>query len=142
MHKKLKPDEIEIERYDEEEIAKVAYEILRTYLKLLGEPAGRTWEKATIGIKLIVICRVQEAMAQGPKYAPNLKKIHDVYWKEKKLEGWKYGDVVNKKEKRHPAAAPWSELTLIQKLKYDLFYTILTRLTQCVTKKKKIGKNT
>lgn len=104
------------------EIAEVAHEVNRAYCRALGDYSQPSWadapqwqrDSAIEGVHFHL--RYQKA---GPEAS------HESWWKQKQLDGWKYGPVKDPDKKEHPCCVPFEELSREQQAKDYIFRAIV-----------------
>ena len=57
---------------------------------------------------------------------------HNAWMEEKKSKGWKYGPVKDAKEKTHPKLISYDKLSKIEKLKDEIFHTVVNELKDII----------
>ncbi|ADM79864.1 hypothetical protein phiAS5_ORF0021 [Aeromonas phage phiAS5] len=108
-----------------EQIARVCHEMNRIYCLLLGDNSIKHWEDAEEAQRNSSIIGVKEIMA-NPDRTP--AESHEC-WKRVQIEnGWKYGEVKDFKLKTHPCLVDYEDLPFEQKIKDEMFVSIVNTL--------------
>jgi hypothetical protein len=107
------------------QIAKVCYEVNKTYCESIGDMSQVSWEEAPQWQKDSVINGVKFHLEN-----PNSKPCdsHNNWMAEKLKDGWKFGKVKNPDTKEHPCMVAYEELPKEQQTKDALFITIIRAL--------------
>ena len=101
-----------------ENIAKAAHELNKAYCESIGDNSQPNWEDAPEWQKSSAINGVQFHL-DNPDATPSASHIS--WLKQKKEEGWKYGEVKNAETKEHPCFVPYEQLPNEQKAKDYIF---------------------
>ena len=108
-----------------EEIAKVAHQANKAYCESIGDTSQLNWEDAPQWQKDSAIDGVK-ARAKHSMIAP--AQMHNL-WMQKKLEdGWTYGEIKDPEKKIHPCLKPYKELPTQQRVKDELFLSVVATL--------------
>jgi len=118
------------------QIAAVCHEANRAYCAMLGDTSQVLWNHAPewqrqtcVDGVTFYIDGLRSGIMRGPW------ELHENWCNHKIREGWKYGPVKNAETKEHPCLVPWNELPLEQRLKDQLFASIVSVLGPLVPKK-------
>lgn len=103
-------------------IARMTHEINRIYCESIGDYTQPIWENAKAWQIESSINGVKYVM-KYPDCTPDFSHIE--WLKEKKLTGWKWGEVKNVDKKEHPCIVPYEELPKEQKIKDHLFIGVV-----------------
>lgn len=103
-------------------IAIICHGINAAYCKSLGDDSQLMWEDAPQWQKDSAIAGVEMHLA-NPNATP--EDSHKSWFKQKELEGWKYGAVKDAELKEHPCFLPYEELPQEQKAKDYLFRAVV-----------------
>ncbi len=104
------------------EIAKLAHEANRALFRAFGDDSQPPWSDAPGWQKKSALNGVV-FVRKNPNAPPSWS--HENWLKEKKADGWTYGDVKDPDNKRHPCMVPFAELPPHQKAKDFLFLGIV-----------------
>lgn len=110
-----------------QDIAKTAHEINKAYCESIGDFSQPTWEDAPEWQKSSAINGVQFHI-DNPEATPSAS--HESWLKQKREEGWKYGEVKNADKKEHPCFVPYEQLPMEQRSKDYLFRQTIHSLKQ------------
>jgi hypothetical protein len=113
-----------------ENIAKVAHELNKAYCESIGDNSQPSWEDAPEWQKSSAINGVQFHL-DNPDATPSASHIS--WLKQKKEEGWKYGEVKNAETKEHPCFVPYEQLPNEQKAKDYIFRQTIHSLKPYLT---------
>lgn len=104
------------------ELARLAHEVNRAYCAALGDTSQASWDDAPQWQKDSAIKGVEFHLAD-----PNSKPedSHNSWLEQKRLDGWKYGEVKDAEKKEHPCFVPYEELPASQKAKDYLFIAVV-----------------
>lgn len=104
------------------DVAKICYEANRAYCQSHGDNTFVPWDKAPEWQKGTVIKGIQFRLAN-----PGCGAIeqHNSWMQEKIEEGWIYGEEKDSEKKTHPCLVPYEQLSDVQKIKDDLFMSIV-----------------
>jgi hypothetical protein len=108
-----------------EQIARVAHEVNRSYCEALGDTSQPKWEDAPEWQRSSAINGVKfhrENPEAGPEHS------HESWLKEKEANGWSWGSEKNEDRKEHPCFVPYGELPVEQKAKDYIFRGIVHAL--------------
>jgi len=108
-------------------IAKVAHEANRAYCETLGDFSQPKWEDAPAWQVDSAINGVKFHL-DNPDAGDSAS--HDNWLKQKKEEGWIYGETKDPEEKTHPCMVPFDELPTAQQKKDALFRAIIHALKE------------
>ena len=113
-----------------ENIAKAAHELNKAYCESIGDNSQPSWEDAPEWQKSSAINGVQFHL-ENPDATPSASHIS--WLKQKKEEGWKYGEVKNAETKEHPCFVPYEQLPNEQKAKDYIFRQTIHSLKPYLT---------
>lgn len=105
-----------------ETAAKAAHEVNRAYCASFGDTSQVPWSDAPQWQKDSAISGVK-AIAADPTLTP--AQQHMLWWEQKKNDGWVFGKVKDAEKKTHPCMVPYNELPLDQRMKDNLFGTVV-----------------
>ncbi|ADQ52942.1 hypothetical protein CL89_gp255 [Aeromonas phage PX29] len=108
-----------------EQIAKVCHETCRCYNLLLGDDSLRSWSESEDWQKESCIIGVKSIL-QNPDMTP--EESHNGWLAVKRADGWKYGEIKDSVLKTHPCVVEYDELPMEQRIKDELFVSIVTSL--------------
>lgn len=108
-----------------QDIAKVAHEINKAYCESIGDNSQPSWENAPEWQQSSAINGVKFHL-ENSSAPPSAS--HESWLKQKREEGWKYGEVKNPDLKEHPCFVEYEELPTSQKSKDFLFKQIVHSL--------------
>jgi len=106
-------------------IAKIAHEVNRAYCQAIGDFSLSSWDEAPRWQQDTVQQGVQFHMVY-PDAGPEAS--HENWLKQKKAEGWKYGEVKDPYKKEHPCMVPYKSLPREHKAKDYIFHAIVHAL--------------
>jgi hypothetical protein len=112
-----------------EDIASLCYEANADLRYLLGEDPGVSWPDLSQEEKDSYIVGVCFRLANPDS---SIAKQHESWMAQKKMEGWKYGEVKDPIAKTHPQLVDYGELPSQQYAKDFLFKAIVNGLSQFV----------
>ena len=108
-----------------EDIARVCHEANRALQTILREETNPPWEKCDIELQNSAVDGVFNVLdGAGPEQS------HGNWLKFKAEHGWTYGPVKDFNKKEHPCFVPYAELPPEQKVKDELFVSIVNALSQ------------
>lgn len=111
---------------DKIQIAKIAYEVNRTYCSAIGDFISKPWGTVKPDIKATCINRVESCRA-NKDITPEESHIN---WMGHKLQnGWVYGESKDEEKKIHPNLVPYRDLPVQQKAKYSIFKGLVNQLS-------------
>lgn len=121
---------IEIDDKKIEKIAKICHNVnYACNLVFDNDSTLYEWDKAPKNQKESCINGVISHL-KNPKLTP--KKSHEVWMKNKKDQGWKFGPEKDGVKKTHPRMVPYEKLSKIEKLKDVLFSTLIDNLKDVI----------
>ena len=109
-----------------EQIARVCHEANRGYCEAIGDSTQKSWTEAEQWQRDSAMRGVQ--FAQENPNAPASAQ-HEAWLADKIKDGWKYGAVKDPAKKEHPCCVPYDELPKEQRVKDQLFKSIVVALT-------------
>ena len=104
----------------EETCARAAHEVNRAYCAALGDASQLPWEEAPDWQKSSARNGVRGALSGDTPEAS-----HNSWVAEKVATGWKHGPVKDPEKKEHPCMVPFHRLPLSQRMKDQLFVSIV-----------------
>lgn len=107
-----------------EQIARVCHEANTAYCYVVGDSALPHWHDLTEDYQKSAIRGVEFTLANAS--TPQLQ--HDAWMIERISQGWKYGPVLDREAKIHPNLIPYDQLPVAQKVKDQLFMSIVYAL--------------
>lgn len=107
-----------------EQIARVCHEANTAYCYVVGDAALPHWHDLTEDYRQSAIRGVEFTLANAS--TPQLQ--HDAWMIERISQGWKYGPVLDREAKIHPNLIPYDQLPVAQKVKDQLFMSIVYAL--------------
>ena len=105
-----------------ERAAKAAHEANRAYCEAIGDLTQVAWDDAPEWQKKSAVAGVQ-FIERNPDASPEAQ--HMSWLAEKKADGWTYGDVKDPERKQHPCFMPYGDLPASQRVKDELFGTVV-----------------
>lgn len=106
-------------------IARVCHEINRAYCLSIGDETQAPWPDAPDWQRESAVNGVI-AHLDKPSMTP--EQSHEMWWSEKRANGWVYGLVKNPDKKEHPCCVPYAALPKQQRVKDYLFKAVVTEL--------------
>ena len=106
-----------------ESLARLAHEVNRIYCRSLGDFSQPSWEQAPEWQKESARKGVQGIVA---KNVTSPEDSHRQWLRHKRAEGWRYGPDKDPDKKLHPCMVPYEDLPLDQRIKDELFFTVVT----------------
>lgn len=120
---------LDIEKLEEEglkevvlQTAKICHEVNRAFCVSIGDNSQPSWDKAPEWQKKSAISGVYFHRL-NPDSKPS--DSHENWLKDKKADGWVYGEVKNVKKKEHPCMVAYEDLDANQKTKDALFISVV-----------------
>lgn len=110
-----------------ERIARTCHEVNRVVCRAMGDQSQERWEKAPDWQRESVLAGVKAALAD-PGRTP--RESHEAWMARRRAAGWAYGPVKDIEKKLHPCMQPYDVLPAAQKLKDNLFLTVVRMLAQ------------
>lgn len=102
--------------------ARTAHEANRVYCRSLGDDSQPPWDKAPDYIKMSAFHGAKEVL-EHPSMTP--EKSHENWLAYKTKEGWVYGETKDAEKKTHPCCLPFDELPADQRVKDELFTSVV-----------------
>ena len=101
------------------EVAKECHNANNALMVANGEVENPSdWDELDHHQKYVNIDSVSKILANPDITAEN---IHDVWMKNKMIDGWVYGEVKDAEKKTHPLICPFDEMNPIDKMKDQIF---------------------
>jgi hypothetical protein len=104
-------------------IATICHEANSVYCRSIGDLSQPRWEDAPQWQKDSALAGVM-AIITNPDQTPEMS--HDGWVKQKRADGWVFGNVKNPELKIHPCLVEYSELSQEQEIK-DIIFTSVTK---------------
>jgi carbonic anhydrase len=117
--------EKEIKKMKNEEIAKIAFEIINKIRELNSEKDIEKWEELNEERKNQHITNVKHVIEHPNTTA---EEEHNIWMKIKLKHGWKYGIETDRKNKIHNCLVAYEKLNKLQKLKDSVFIETVNQL--------------
>lgn len=108
--------------HDLELIAKSAHEAIRQFNESNGDFSVKPWDESPENIKNSAIDGVKYLM-KNPHATG--KDMHDNWVKFKRADGWVYGKTKDAEKKTHPSIRPYEELDARERMKDDIFVSMV-----------------
>lgn len=103
-----------------EKIAKLAHNVIKAYCESLGDNSIPEWADTSKDVKettkLGIIGHLKNSLTP--------KETHELWVKNKKDNGWIYGELKDEELKTHPCIVPYEDLSQEQKSKDYIFKAI------------------
>lgn len=107
------------------DIARVTHEANRAVQIITGDPApSPPWDEAPDWQQASAIDGVGNALRGATP-----EQSHENWLEEKRRTGWSYGEVKDAEAKTHPCFVPYAELPPEQRVKDDVFTSIVRALS-------------
>lgn len=103
-------------------LARTCHEVNRVWCAYNGDDSQPEWDEAPEWQRASAIAGVKFVVA-NPDAGDSA--THDSWMREKKTDGWVYGEVKDPEAKTHPCMVPFDELPAAQQFKDRLFRTIV-----------------
>lgn len=107
---------------DIENAARVAHETNRAWCEAHGDTSQPSWEDAPDWQKNSALSGVRFHIA-NPDAGDSAS--HDNWMRDKKADGWRYGEVKDPDNKTHPCMVPFEALPQVQRVKDALFRAVV-----------------
>lgn len=110
---------------DDKQIASVCCEVHQAYCQALGDDSQRCWSLASQWEKqstIAVVKFIHENRDVGPA------AIHQEWLRQKKADGWVYGERKDEQRKEHPCMMDWAFLPQEQRAKDFIFHAVVRAL--------------
>lgn len=104
-----------------EQVAKVCHEVNKAYCESIGDDTQPSWKSAPEWQKESAINGVEFHM----KNDVTPEQSHENWMKDKKEDGWVYGEVKNPEKKEHHCMVDYNELPKEQRTKDYLFKAVV-----------------
>ena len=109
-----------------EQIARICHTANHEYCKTIGDLSQAPWRVAPQWQRDSAIKGVEFHLGKlEAGETPSPFESHERWLKEKRLAGWKYGEVKDTDKKEHPCFVPYGGLPTEQRLKDFLFAAIV-----------------
>lgn len=105
-----------------EQLAHICHEANRVFSASLGDHSIAPWEHASDHVKASVRSGVRFALSR-PNVTP--EHLHVNWCMDKYSAGWKYGEFKSEEDKTHPCLLPYDSLPESQRVKDELFRSIV-----------------
>lgn len=106
-----------------EQIAELCYEVNRAICEAEGDPLERgSWATADSELKSSVRKGVVNQLSTPVNSS---EESHSRWVESKNVEGWVYGEELDREKKTHPNMVPYSELPFSQRVKDHVFLAIV-----------------
>jgi hypothetical protein len=112
-------------KFSPEDIARVCHEANRAYCRAIFDYSHKPWDDTPQNIKDSTINGVEAKLA-NPNVTP--KESHTNWAKFKIKDGWRWGPRKSLEEKLHPNLVEYEDLPEAERLKDDLFLSIVSLL--------------
>jgi hypothetical protein len=106
----------------EEPLARICHEANKAFCEYLGDTSQPSWDDAPEWQRNSAVSGVRFHLA-NPDAGDSAS--HDNWLKDKRADGWVYGEVKNPELKQHPCMVPFDQLPKDQQFKDKLFRTIV-----------------
>ncbi|MBB0231795.1 hypothetical protein FOE67_20425 [Streptomyces calidiresistens] len=111
-----------------EAVARVCHETNRAWQEVTGEAPSLPWEQAPAWQRESSLDGVRHALAGvGPE------ELHEAWCRHRLADGWRWGPTKDPELKTHPCLVPYGELPAVQRVKDDLFLTVVRVLGPLVS---------
>lgn len=105
-----------------EAVAAICHEANRAYcLHVLGDDSHESWLGTAKEIRLSMVRGVAHILLSDA----SPEDLHKYWIKDKKKNGWKFGEKKDVEKKEHPCLVSWSKLPEEEKRKDRLFHAIV-----------------
>jgi hypothetical protein len=109
------------------QIAEMCHEVNRSYSRLLGDYSHDCWEDSPEWQRESATKGVVKALeGLGPR------ELHIEWLKHKEQTGWKHGKIKDEKALTHPCMVPYDELPEEQRIKDELFASVVRIMSRGV----------
>ena len=113
-----------------QEIASVCHEANRELCNALRDDSQQSWMASPEWQRASAIAGVKFCL-DNPKAPASAN--HNAWLKQKKAEGWVYGEVKDAEKKTHPCIVPYKDLPPEQQAKDHLFKAVVSALAPLLT---------
>lgn len=110
--------------FNVEQIAELCHEVNTAYCRLIGDDSQPTWDDAPDWQRTSAINGVEGALSGNTP-----EQSHESWMAEKIGDGWVYGAVKDPEAKTHPCILPYADLPADQKVKDDLYLSVVRALS-------------
>lgn len=112
-------------KHNVKNIAKIAYEVVRSYCESVGDYTVDEWDKADKYVRDETILKVEmiiDNMAWSPEHA------HEVWLDIMIDKGWIHGDVISWDAQEHPHISPYESLPQLYRITLEIFWGVVKEL--------------
>lgn len=109
----------------DEQIARVAHEVLRAYSEAVGSTHSEPWEDMPETERAREVGEVKAHIALETVSAA---KAHELWCVQQHKEGWVWGLKKNDEKKKHPNLVPFDQLSFEQRVKSYMFCAVVRTL--------------
>lgn len=111
-----------------ETTAMICYQAEREWCRANGEAVQPRWHDALSWQRSSAMLGVMSHLANP---AAIMSESHDSWVKQKRDDGWAYGEVEDPAKRTHPAIVPYKKLPTDQRMKDFLFRGIVLAMRDC-----------
>lgn len=113
---------------------KAAHAVHRVWCESLGDGSHVHLDKSTpedvATVRACVRATINLLAVSGTSYDDISRYVHEA-WMEKKLaDGWRYGPTKSSLSKEHPCIVPYSDLPPEQRVKDEIFCTVVAAIAR------------
>lgn len=101
-------------------VAEVCHEAERTFQRRVGIELTPPWDEAPEEMKEDLIGQVRLTLAGSSP-----RSLHESWMREKKRDGWTYGEELDEENKKHPHFIPYHHLPHEQLFSNKIFVSIV-----------------
>lgn len=105
-----------------EGVAQICHEANRAYCEVILDDSQKPWHEATSWQRESAIRGVEYAL-DHPGASADAQ--HEAWRADKQANGWTYGPIKDAAIKEHPCMVPYCDLPIEQRLKDELFRSIV-----------------
>lgn len=114
-----------------EDIAEITYYANSVYRRSIGESERPDWSMLSDTTKAAIVKGVKFIITSEVEVSPPMNHMH---WMNHKFnDGWVYGEIEDKDKKTHPCLLPYNTLPPEQRLKDEIYLTIVKQLRYYIT---------
>ncbi len=107
--------------------ARAAHEANRAYCIYLGDHSQKSWDEAESWQQGSAVAGVAGVMAcNGPR------ESHESWLKNKREDGWVYGEVKDPEKRTHPCMVEYDDLPDDQKMKDEIFVSVVRAMMKAL----------